>query len=105
VERASDGRVLVVADASVLINFLRAGRLDLLRHHEGYKIVVTEHARREVTYADQAPELAAALTAGTSTGSRPSASVKPGMGEWATDIVIVPITARRIPLAGSEHGP
>lgn len=61
---ASDERVLIIADTSVLINFLRAGRLDLLRHHEGYRIVVTEHVRREVTYPDQAAELAAALTAG-----------------------------------------
>lgn len=61
---ASDERVLVVADANVLINFLRAGRLDLLRHHEGYKIVVTEHVRREVTYPDQAAELVAALSSG-----------------------------------------
>ncbi|MGB3632953.1 MAG: hypothetical protein WA982_02820, partial [Rubrobacteraceae bacterium] len=63
-EPASDERVLVVADASVLINFLRAGRLDLLRHHEGYKIVVTEHVRQEVRYPDQTVGLAAALTAG-----------------------------------------
>ncbi len=56
--------MLVVADASVLINFLRAGRLDLLRHHGGYRIVVTEHARREVRYPDQAAELAEAITAG-----------------------------------------
>ncbi len=60
----SGERVLVVADASVLINFLRAGRLNLLRHHEGYKIVVTEHVRREVTYPTQAAELAAAFSAG-----------------------------------------
>ncbi len=62
--RPSDERVLVVADASVLINFLRAGRLDLLRHHGGYKLVVTEHVRREVAYPDQAAELATALSAG-----------------------------------------
>lgn len=61
---ASDERVLVVADASVLINFLRAGHLGLLRHHEGYRIVVTEHVRGEVRYPDQAAELAEAITAG-----------------------------------------
>ena len=61
---ASHERVLVVTDASVLINFLRAGRLDLLRHHEGYRIVVTEHVRTEVRYPDQAAELAKAITAG-----------------------------------------
>ena len=63
-EPASDERVLVVADASVLINFLRAGRLDLLRYHEGYKIVVTEHVSQEVRYPDQVAGLAEALTAG-----------------------------------------
>jgi predicted nucleic acid-binding protein len=56
--------VLVVADASVLINFLRAGRLDLLRHHGDYRIVVTEHVRRGVSYPDQAAELTEAITAG-----------------------------------------
>lgn len=63
-ELASDERVLVVADASVLINFLRAGRLDLLCHHEDYRITVTEHVRREVRYPDQAAELSVALAAG-----------------------------------------
>lgn len=55
---------MVVADASVLINFLRAGRLDLLRHHEGYRIIITEHVRTEVSYPDQAAELAEAITTG-----------------------------------------
>lgn len=62
-ERASDDRVLVIADTSVLINFLRAERLDLLRHHADYRIVVTEHVRREVTYPNQSAELEAALSA------------------------------------------
>lgn len=43
---------------------MRAGRLDLLRHHGGYRIVVTEHVRREVSYPDQAAELAEAIKAG-----------------------------------------
>lgn len=55
---------MVVADASVLINFLRARRLDLLRHHRGYRILVTEHVRGEVSYPDQAAELAEAITSG-----------------------------------------
>lgn len=63
-ERASDGRVLVVADTNVLINFLRAGRLDLLLNHQGYRFVVTEHVRREVTYPNQSVELETALSAG-----------------------------------------
>jgi predicted nucleic acid-binding protein len=64
VERAPDGRVLVVADTNVLINFLRAARLDLVSHHRDYKLVVTEHARGEVTYPEQSAELATALSAG-----------------------------------------
>lgn len=63
-ERASDGRILVVADTNVLINFLRAGRLDLLLQHKDYKLVVTEHTRREVTYPEQAAELESAISAG-----------------------------------------
>lgn len=63
-DRAPDGRVLVVADTNVFINFLRAGRLDLLSHHRDYKLVATEHARMEVTYPEQSAELAAALSAG-----------------------------------------
>lgn len=63
-ERAPDGRVLVVADTNVLINFLRASRLELVSHHVDYKLVVTEHVRKEVTYPEQSAELAAALSAG-----------------------------------------
>ena len=39
-------------------------RLDPLRHHGAYRIVVTEHVRREVSYPDQAAELAEAIAAG-----------------------------------------
>lgn len=61
-ERASDGRILVVADTNVLINFLRSGRLDLLLQHKDYKLIITEHARREVTYPEQAAELESAIS-------------------------------------------
>lgn len=61
-EHASDGRILVVADTNVLINFLRAGCLDLLLQHKDYKLVVTEHVRREVTYPEQAAELESAIS-------------------------------------------
>lgn len=62
--RAPDGRILVVSDTSVLINFLRAGRFDLVCRHEEYKVVITEHVRNEVSYPDQKTELEAALSAG-----------------------------------------
>jgi len=63
-DRAPDGRILVVSDTNVLINFLRVGRLDVLCHHRDYSFVVTEHARAEITDAAQAAELAAAISAG-----------------------------------------
>lgn len=57
-ERASDGRILVVSDTTVLINFLHVARLDLLCRHRDYSFVVTEHARAEITDAAQAAQLA-----------------------------------------------
>jgi hypothetical protein len=57
-------RARVVADASVLVNFMRAGRLDLLRHHQDYKVVVTDHLRREAALPYQATVLREALSAG-----------------------------------------
>lgn len=63
-ERTSDGRLLTVADTNVLICFLLAGRFDLLRQHRNYRLVVTEHARREVTYPAQATELESAISVG-----------------------------------------
>jgi predicted nucleic acid-binding protein len=62
--RASDGRILVVSDTSGLINFLRAGRFDLVSRHKEYKVVITEHVRNEVSYPDQKTKLEAALSAG-----------------------------------------
>ena len=40
---------LVVLDTSVLLNFLRVGRLDLLVGLPGYELLVTDHVRAEVT--------------------------------------------------------
>lgn len=50
-ERASDGRMLVSLDTSVLINFLRLGRLDLLIGHPDWRFVVTDHVVSEVSEA------------------------------------------------------
>jgi predicted nucleic acid-binding protein len=55
----------VVLDASVVINLIHAGRLDLLGKIEGYEFVVPEQViALEVTYPEQAQALAAALEAG-----------------------------------------
>jgi hypothetical protein len=37
-ERTSDGRLLVATDASILINFLRIRRLDILERLPGYAL-------------------------------------------------------------------
>lgn len=54
----------VVLDTSVLINFLAVDRMDLLSRHPGYRFLVTEHVRGEVTahYGEQVERLDAALT-------------------------------------------
>jgi predicted nucleic acid-binding protein len=55
----------VVLDASVVINLIHAGRLDLLGNIEGYEFVVPEQViALEVTYPEQAQALSAALEAG-----------------------------------------
>jgi predicted nucleic acid-binding protein len=55
----------VVLDASVVINLIHAGRLDLLGKIEGYEFVVPEQViALEVTYPEQAQALATALEAG-----------------------------------------
>ncbi len=63
-QRSTEDRILVVSDANVLINFLRANRLDLLRQHRDYKIHVTEHVRGEITYPHQKAELDGAISSG-----------------------------------------
>jgi predicted nucleic acid-binding protein len=55
----------VVLDASVVINLIQAGRLDLLAKIEGYEFVVPEQViALEVTYPEEVRALAAALEAG-----------------------------------------
>jgi predicted nucleic acid-binding protein len=55
----------VVLDASVVINLIHAGRLDLLGSLEGYAFVVPEQVIvLEVTYPDQARALAEGLDQG-----------------------------------------
>jgi predicted nucleic acid-binding protein len=60
---ATDGRLVVVLDTSVLVNFLAVDRIDLLSGHPLYRFVVTDHVRIEVTeaYPDQLARLDTAL--------------------------------------------
>lgn len=46
-ERTPDGRILVVADTSFLVNFLILDRMDLLRELRAYKFCIPNHAVAE----------------------------------------------------------
>ena len=58
---------IIVTDASVLINFLRIDRTDLLAGHS-HAFLATDHVAAEITdrYPDQQQRFAAALVAGES---------------------------------------
>ncbi len=56
-------RRLIVLDTSVLLNFLRVGRLDLLVRLPGCRFLVTDHVRGEVTDEAGSRMLAEALAA------------------------------------------
>jgi predicted nucleic acid-binding protein len=60
---ATAGRLIVVIDASVLINFLAVDRLGLLTSHPQFRFLVTDHVRGEVTEDDELARLDAALDA------------------------------------------
>ena len=53
----------VIADASVLINFLRIDRMDLIGVHPGF-FIVTDKVASEITYPDQKSCYEAALSSG-----------------------------------------
>jgi predicted nucleic acid-binding protein len=57
-----EAAAILVLDASVLINFLRIDRIDLIRRHAS-TMFITEHVRNEVTefYPDQLARLDAAI--------------------------------------------
>src|ERR1700722_10193491 len=63
---ATDGRSKAIIDTSVLVNFLKIDRTDLLASHAGYRFVVLDLVRNEVTrhYAAQVARLDAAIAAG-----------------------------------------
>lgn len=63
---ATDGRDYAIIDTSVLVNFLRIDRIDLLASHPRYRFVVIDHVRWEITdrYPHQLVRLEAALASG-----------------------------------------
>src|SRR6266542_585677 len=63
-QRAADGRLLVVCDACVLINFLLVGRPDLLTANKHYRFIMTEHVSAEVTDLAQAEQLQSCVVSG-----------------------------------------
>jgi len=68
VERTPDGRILVVADTSFLVNFLALNRMDLLRGLRAYAFHVPNHVVAEVEYENQRERLKTAIREGTLTG-------------------------------------
>jgi predicted nucleic acid-binding protein len=59
------GKIIVITDTSVLINFLVVDQAALLAQLPAYRFVVTEHVRGEITehYLDQLQRLEAAFAA------------------------------------------
>ena len=63
-QRTVDGRLLVITDANILINFIKIGRLDLLRQLRTYAFRIPEEVYQEISYPSQRAELDRALTEG-----------------------------------------
>lgn len=65
---ATDGRTRAIIDTSVLVNFLKIDRADLLAKHPAYRFVVLDFVKNEVGtkphYAAQSARLEAAIAAG-----------------------------------------
>jgi len=66
-ERTPDGRILVVADTSFLVNFLVLDRMDILQGLRAYAFHVPNHVVAEVEYEEQRERLKAAIAEGTLT--------------------------------------
>jgi predicted nucleic acid-binding protein len=67
VERTFEGRILVIADTSFLVNFLTLDRMDILRGLQAYVFYAPNHVVAEVEYAEQRERLSVALAEGTVT--------------------------------------
>lgn len=58
------GRLPVIADTCIPINFSLAGRFDLLSRHQDYRIIVTDHTLAELVDPAQLRDLEFAIQAG-----------------------------------------
>ena len=76
---ATEGRSKAIIDTSVLINFLKIDRTDLLAKHPSYRFVVLDFVHYEVTtyYPEQVVRLDAALAAGDLLPDDPPESIDP----------------------------
>lgn len=63
-QRTPDGRLFVVTDANILINFLKIGRFGLLRQLRTYAFRIPEEVYQEISYPEQRAELDRALSDG-----------------------------------------
>jgi hypothetical protein len=115
---ATDGRSKGIIDTSVLLNFLKIDRTDLLALHPDYRFVVLDLIRNEVGtkpyYAAQATRLEAAIAAGHLLADDPAeatdiaelaafaamSTLKIGDGERAA---VAAAFARGLPLAMEDH--
>jgi predicted nucleic acid-binding protein len=113
---ATDGRSDAIIDSSKLVNFLKIDRADLLASHPGYRFIVVDAVRNEVTkyYPAQVARLEAAFAAGQLFSDQPAAatsiaelaafaamaSIKIGVGERAA---IAAAKTRGLPLAMDDE--
>jgi predicted nucleic acid-binding protein len=113
---ATDGRSKAIIETSVLVNFLKIDRTDLLANHPAYRFVIPDLVRNEVTrhYAAQVARLDAALAAGQLLSDDPAETTDPaelatfaamdklkiGEGERAA---IAAASTRRLPLTMDDQ--
>jgi predicted nucleic acid-binding protein len=64
VARDADGRLLVVADSSFLINFLVVDRMDIISRLPQFRFHVVNHVVAEIRYESQRARLQAAIERG-----------------------------------------
>ena len=76
---SGDSRSKAIAETSVLINYLKINRTDLLARHPKYRFVVPDLVREEVKkhYATQVSRLDAALAAGHLVADDPPEKISP----------------------------
>lgn len=114
---ATDGRTKAIIETSVLLNFLKIDRADLLAQHPDYRFVVIDFVKNEVGtkpyYAAHAARLTKAIAAGELLEDGPAEATEPaelaafaampsviGEGERAA---IAAAYARGLPLAMEDR--